>query len=77
MASLESLLHKLIKEEIEKLHPWDERKGDNDKARELLNKLYLAYKKKHAQNKNIMDEIAAIKKAIARARKEANFKGKV
>jgi predicted SprT family Zn-dependent metalloprotease len=74
----EKLLRKIIKEEIEKLHPWQERGGDDDRVRELLNLLYQIYKQKHAQNKKTAEKTSDIKKAITRARKEAGLKkGKV
>ena len=74
MSVPEELLKKIIREEIEKLHPWEEQSGDGDNIRELLNALYQLYKQKHAQKKKIADETANIKKAISRARKESSFK---
>ncbi len=74
MKSLEKLVHKIIREEIEKLHPWDERSGDDDHVRDLLNKLYLLYKQKHDQNKITSNKAADLKKTITRARKEISFK---
>lgn len=76
MDSPEILLRKIIREEIEKLHPWDERTGDNDHVRELLNALFQLYKQKHAQNKKTAEDVASLKKAITRARRENDFKGK-
>ena len=69
----EKLLRKIIREEIEKFHPWEERTGDDDHVRELLNSLYQLYKQKHAQKKKIADEATNIKKAITRARRETAF----
>jgi|3_EtaG_2_1085321.scaffolds.fasta_scaffold26070_5 hypothetical protein len=74
MSALEDILHKIIKEEIEKLHPWEEQAGDDDDVRKLLNSLYQLYRQKHAQNKKTAEQVADVKKAIARSRKEASFK---
>jgi len=76
MGMPESLLRKIIREEIESAHPWEERSGDNDHVRDLLNSLYQLYKQKRDQNKKISKEIADLKKSITRGRRENDFKGK-
>tara|TARA_B100002019_G_scaffold275326_1_gene273094 strand:+ start:412 stop:678 length:267 start_codon:yes stop_codon:yes gene_type:complete len=68
--------HPGVNEDLHKGHPWNEGKEDDDNVRDLLNQLYKAYKSKRDYNKAILQQIEDIKKAIARSRKETNFKSK-